>query len=85
MMPTKCTHCKHHQVIPDPDPFDSFCSDDQAIVCLLAKNPSQDLSSVHRADHSPHRVVAVAIRPYNLRKEDRVPGWCPLIIDAETA
>lgn len=83
-MPTNCMDCKHHLVIPDPDPNDSFCDDDKAIVCSLEKNPRQNLRSIHRADHSEYRIISVAVRPYNLRKEDETPAWCPLIIDAET-
>ena len=33
MMPTSCTACAFHSVRPDPDPLDSFNSDDCAVWC----------------------------------------------------
>jgi len=59
-----CLDCPHHEVRPDPDPLDSFCQDDQKVVCKKAKN---------------ERAIVVAERPYNLRRECKVPSWCPLL------
>ncbi len=73
-----CMDCEHHLVIPDPDPSDSFCDDDMAIVCTLTPNPKLNPGSQHKADQSEYRAVMVAIRPYNLRKEGDTPDWCPL-------
>ncbi len=73
-----CMDCPHHETVPDPDPDDWFCDNDMAIVCTKTPNPKQNFDSKHQADHSPHRVVMCAIRPYNLRKEGDVPIWCPL-------
>ena len=28
-----CMDCPAHKVKSDPDPFDSFCSDDEKVVC----------------------------------------------------
>lgn len=42
---TNCLQCPNHQVINDGDPYDSFCSDDLAVVCKLVKNPKKDPKS----------------------------------------
>ena len=73
-----CSRCPSHLVIPDPDPHDRVCDDDVAIVCTLEKNPRQDPESIHLSDRSQYRLVAVAVRPYNVAKEDGAPKWCPL-------
>lgn len=31
-----CLDCPYHQVLPDPDLLDSFCSDDLKVVCKKA-------------------------------------------------
>lgn len=61
---TNCVDCPFHRVQRDPDPFDSFCSDDVKVVCTKARVA---------------RVVTVACRPYNIREECEVPKWCPLL------
>lgn len=35
--PANCMDCKYHQVLPDPDPDDWFCDDDEKVICTLAK------------------------------------------------
>ena len=40
-MITNCIDCEFHRVINDPDPNDSFCSDDMAVVCTKMKNEKQ--------------------------------------------
>lgn len=75
-----CMDCPHHEVIADPDPDDSFCMDDCAVICKQAIDTEKvDFSSRHAADHSIYRKTAVACRPYNLRNESDVPEWCPLL------
>ena len=73
-----CLDCPNHEVINDPDPHDSFCDDDKAIVCKLLPNNRLDLNSEYLADRNPHKIVEPSIRPYNLRKEGGSPAWCPL-------
>lgn len=34
--PLHCHGCEHHTLIADPDPYDSFCKSDVAVVCKLA-------------------------------------------------
>ena len=34
---SNCMDCPHHDVQRDPDPDDSFCSDDVKVVCQKAK------------------------------------------------
>jgi hypothetical protein len=75
---TTCIDCPHHSVIGDPDPTDSFCDDDLAVVCKKEKNPCQNLDSKWLSDRSERRVVEPSIRPYKLRQEATVPSWCPL-------
>lgn len=78
MKPKSCLKCKHHKVIPDPDPNDSFCSDDMAVVCTLVPNPNRKPGSRYLADHHENRPVTVSCRPYKLKYETNRPGWCPL-------
>ncbi len=79
MLPTSsCLDCKSHAVIADPDPNDSFCDDDCAVVCMATKNDRMDKMSEHLAEHSPFKSITVGCRPYNLRKESVIPSWCPL-------
>lgn len=72
-----CTECNQHRVISDPDPYDSFCSDDIAVLCLQTKNPDLNSSSIHVADKSSFRAVVVGCRPYSYQKQTKVPDWCP--------
>lgn len=72
-----CIDCNSHSIINDPDPNDWFCDDDKAIVCTNVNNPKRDVNSSHASDRQEYRVVMCAIRPYNLRKESKVPDWCP--------
>lgn len=73
-----CLDCPHHEVIMDPDPHDSFCSDDEAVVCNLVKNNRQEMSSLYRSDRHVQKAVSKSCRPYNTRKESETPSWCPL-------
>lgn len=76
---SNCLDCPHHKVIDDGDPYDSFCSDDMAVVCKLTPNNTLNLESVWVVDRNKFRGVSFSCRPYNLRKESSVPNWCPLI------
>ena len=29
----KCAQCPHSEILPDPDPWDWFCDDDEKIFC----------------------------------------------------
>lgn len=73
-----CLECPFHKIIPDPDPYDDFCDDDQAIVCLKTPNDRQKPDSLYSADHSEFKPVTVSCRPYNLKHESDTPDWCPL-------
>jgi len=57
-----CMDCPNHKVQRDPDPHDSFCSDDEMVVCMAAKC----------------KIITQACRPYMKRAECMVPSWCPL-------
>jgi len=72
-----CLSCESHDVIPDPDPDDWFNDDDVAIICKLKKDTNVKPNSKHLADRCDFAKVAVACRPYNLRKEAAIPKWCP--------
>lgn len=70
--------CVHHMVISDPDPHDSFCRDDIAVVCSLTEKRRVDPTSIYASARSKYRAITVACRPYNDRKESDKPSWCPL-------
>jgi len=72
-----CTECPHHEVVPDPDPHDWFCSDDMAVLCKLKKAGVKDTGS-HAGQPWKFKAVSVSCRPYNIEKESAVPKWCPL-------
>ena len=60
-----CLDCPNHAILPDPDPLDSFCHDDVKVVCTKGSSDKP-------------RVIALAIRPYQARRESAIPDWCPL-------
>ena len=76
-MPSNCMDCEHHLVVPDPDPTDWFCVDDEAVLCRLT-GPNR---SKFWASGKPfaHRPVTVSCRPHRTRDECRTPNWCPLL------
>lgn len=79
-LPTNCLDCPWHKVIPDPDPHDAFCDDDQAVVCTkTVHNPDYNLNSIYAADRQNHQPITVACRPHYLRDESARPNWCPLV------
>lgn len=57
-----CMDCPNHNVLPDPDPYDWFCDDDEKVVC-----------------EKINKTITVSCRPYNKRKECKIPNWCPLL------
>lgn len=75
---TNCLQCPNHQVINDSDPYDSFCSDDLAVVCILSKNLERDPQSRYVADKQEFRCITRSCRPHHLKKESDIPKWCPL-------
>ena len=78
---SSCLACAFHRVISDPDPYDWFCDDDEAIVCTKTPNPDRkkNMASKYVADHSEFRVVISGVRPHHLERESSVPKWCPLL------
>ena len=72
-----CIDCTKHEVISDRDPDDWFCDDDIAVICTSTKNPDRDLESKYLSDRSEFRSITASCRPYNKRKETKVPKWCP--------
>jgi len=72
-----CMDCPHHMVVNDPDPTDSFCSDDLAVPCTKSPNIRQQtpFGSTEEWDNRP---VTFSCRPHHLRDECNIPSWCPL-------
>lgn len=72
-----CIDCPNHEVVSDPDPYDSFCSDDVAVLCKASANTDR---GTHWASGYlwPHRAITSSCRPYRTRNECEVPEWCPL-------
>lgn len=73
-----CLDCSHHDKIRDSDPYDSFCSDDIAVVCTKTINDRLNPDSIYAADRSSFKAITVSCRPYNDQKESHTPKWCPL-------
>jgi hypothetical protein len=77
-----CVQCPHHEIIGDPDPYDSFCSDDMAVICKkTTSNPRYDENSEYAANRQNHRCVTVSCRPYRVIDESAIPNWCPLLTE----
>lgn len=77
-MITNCIDCEFHKIINDPDPHDSFCMDDVAVVCTKMKNTKQDKDSIYAASRQEYAIITCACRPYRIRKESEKPKSCPL-------
>lgn len=76
---TTCLECPHHLQINDPDPTDSFCRDDQAVLCTRVPNPKRDQTSKWTSDRAEWRSVTCSERPYRITKQlVKIPSWCPL-------
>jgi hypothetical protein len=81
-MYSNCIDCPAHNIIADPDPHDSFCYDDVAVVCTkLKKNETTNSESEYMADHQKFKTITVSCRPHRVRKESTTPDWCPLPIE----
>ena len=75
-----CIDCPNHEVINDPDPYDWFCDDDQAVLCKISPN-TPVRGSKWISERAEFRTITAACRPYNIRKECNIPDWCPLKSD----
>lgn len=73
-----CLDCQNHEVIADPDPYDSFCMNDEAIVCKKMKNDKRDKTSPHASRRSEFKAITAFCSPFNTEKESKIPKWCPL-------
>jgi len=73
-----CLDCPSHKVIADPDPYDSFCSDDVAVICTLMTQTPDNFPKYY-SDAQEFKCVTISCRPYNKRKESETPDWCPKI------
>lgn len=71
---SNCMECPNHKVVLDPDPYDSFCSDDEAVLCMV----SPVVEERHKKEGWDNRPVTVGCRPYNKSRECEIPNWCPL-------
>lgn len=72
-----CIDCPFHKILPDPDPYDSFNADDEAVICLKSQKEPQTIGWGNYSGGEP--MITVACRPYNLRNETTpVPNWCPI-------
>ena len=76
MKDSKCINCKFHKIIPDPDPLDWFCADDEAIVCTKMIHEI-DLKSKYGVDRQKFRPIDIGLRSYQT-KNVGVPDWCPI-------
>ena len=74
-----CLDCPKHISGYDPDPYDSFCSDDKYCACTLLPNDRLDKSNPRFSQGQPYRIVTCADRPYQLKKYCTIPEWCPLV------
>jgi len=74
-----CLDCPFHKIIDDPDPWDSWCRDDVAIVCTRKSNPNRKENSIHASVRSEYDSIAVSCRPFQsvLKSEAIIPEWCP--------
>ncbi len=71
---TNCTQCPHHSVIRDPDPFDSFCSDDVAVVCTKTPHDYSNRKEWWWKENK-FRAITSGCRPYNTEIESVIPSW----------
>jgi len=71
-----CIECNEHMIINDPnDWFSDYII--EAVVCKLTINPYRVLGSVYIANRNEFRCITVACRPHNIKKETKIPEWCP--------
>ena len=74
---TNCTECPHVQIVGDPDPTDSFCSDDEAALCAISPNTAESKQWLS-GNPWPHSPITVSCRPYQIKTSCNIPEWCPL-------
>jgi len=74
-----CLDCNFHKLIPDPDPNDWFCDDDESVVCTKTLNPDRNDHSEYASDRNVNRSITCSSRPYQTRRDCAVPDWCPLL------
>lgn len=74
-----CMDCNKHLVENDPDPYDSFNSDDVAVLCQLTENTENVSHFAPSLGLFQFKPITVSCRPYNKRKECDIPNWCPCI------
>lgn len=70
-----CLECNAHEVLPDPEPGDRFCDDSVAVRCMAADQSKTTYYKESIRAGEPY--VTVACRPYDMRKETKIPDWCP--------
>jgi len=82
---THCSHCPHHELVDDPDPFDWFGSNDSAIICThpdcvkTYQNDAAKEYDEHRGWHSPGQTrVAGRLGAFDVDKV-RIPQYCPFL------
>ena len=77
----KCIDCPFHKIIPDPDMYDSFNYDDEAIICI--KMPVDiDAKSKYPVNRCGFKPIDVALRPYQTKNVD-APDWCPISLQTQ--
>lgn len=77
-MYTNCVDCPHRTIENDPDPTDSFCSDDVAVLCKKAVNDNHKKRWYDNMEW-PYKAITWSCRPHHIRKECSTPDWCPLL------
>lgn len=73
-----CLDCPNHESGYDPDPYDSFNSDDMYCACKLLPNERLDKKSRYVSEQQPYKIVSSGDRPYQLKKYSVPPRWCPI-------
>ncbi len=71
-----CIECPFHLIVADPDPYDWFNADDEAIVCKKVPK-EKDIKSTYTVDRTGFKPIDVALRPYQT-KNVKSPDWCPI-------
>lgn len=74
-----CMDCHNHIVDRDPDPHDSFNSDDEAVLCRLCPNTEHKMHYAQALGEFAFKPITLSCRPYMKRKETNIPEWCPLL------
>lgn len=72
-----CLSCPRHEVISDIDPYDWHSDHHLAIICKGTNNDTYDPDSDYQTEKNKFKAVAVAIEPFYLNQEAKIPEWCP--------